>query len=68
MHTLYAQTVSIHLPKHEDKVQGYVNNQQQDWSFPLDGVSSVILIFNTRSTPLTGILHPRLAFPTPEMY
>jgi hypothetical protein len=38
----HSQTVSVNLTKHEDKIQGYINNQQQDWSFPLDGVSCKI--------------------------
>ncbi len=32
------QTVSVHLPKNEDQLQGFINNQQQNWSFPLDKV------------------------------
>ena len=46
------QTVSIHLPKHEDKIQGYINNQQQDWSFPLDGVSLTHLIMLTENVEI----------------
>ena len=33
------QTASIHLGKNYDQVRGYINNKQQDWSFPVDAVS-----------------------------
>eukprot|EP00731_Ephydatia_muelleri_P007468 Em0003g1716a len=32
------KTVSVHLPKSWDQLKGYINNQQQDWSFKVDQV------------------------------
>ena len=37
----HAQTVSIHLPKNDDQVQGFVNNRQICWSFKLDRVRTI---------------------------
>lgn len=36
------QTVGIRLGKNEDQLRGYINNKQQDWSFPMDAVSPPI--------------------------
>lgn len=32
------KTVSVHLPKSWDQLKGYINNQQQDWSFKVDEI------------------------------
>ena len=49
------QTISVHLPKNDDQLKGFINNQQQDWSFPLDKVDHIATSMTASSQYITLI-------------